>query len=164
VKTVWEDGAESPRAAEVTFHLAALAPAELRLTELRPGRFTGQWSGYEIEELLAPAPVAVAGKPYAHGLTAFTGSDVEFNLHGLYDTFTAMAGMDDSGANGAAEFFVLADGKELWRSGSLKKGDAPVAVSVSISGAQTLTLRTSRSEAGRAQSDWIEPKISRAAR
>ena len=164
VKTVWDDGAESPRAAEVTINLAALAPSELLLTDLQASRFTGLWNGYEIEELLTPAPLVVAGKHYAHGLTAFTGSDVEFDLHGLYDTFTATAGMDDSGANGTTEFFVLADGKELWHSETVKKGDAPMAVNVSISGAQKLTLRTSRVGTGRAQSDWIEPKVSRPAK
>jgi hypothetical protein len=165
VKTVWDDGVESPRAAEITFNLAALAPSEVLLTELQPGRFTGLWSGYEIEELLAPAPLVAAGKHYAHGLQAFTGSDVEFDLHGLYDAFAASAAVDDdSGANATTEFFVLADGKELWHSGAVKKGDVPVAVNVSISGARKLTLRTSRAGTGRAQSDWIEPKVSREAK
>jgi hypothetical protein len=107
----------------------------------------------------------VAGKHYAHGLQAFTGSDVEFDLHGLYDTFTASAAVDDdSGANATTEFFVLADGKELWHSGAVKKGDAPVAVNVPISGSRKLTLRTSRAGTGRAQSDWVEPKVSRQAK
>jgi len=165
VRTDWDDGAESSPAAEISFNLAALAPSEVLLTELQPGRFTGRWSGYEIEELLAPAPLMVAGKHYAHGLGAFTGSDVEFDLHGLYDTFTTTAGVDDDSAtNATTEFFVLADGKELWHSGAVKKGDEPVAVNVPISGVRKLTLRTSRTGTARAQSDWIEPKVSRTAK
>ncbi len=163
VKTVSDDGAESPRAAEIKFNLAALAPAELLLTQLHPDRFTGRWSGYEIEELLAPVPLSVGGQHHADGLSAFSGSEIEFDLHGLYDTFTAVVGMDDeSAANASAEFFVLADGKELWHSGTLSKKDAPIAVNVPLSGARKLTLRTSKGGTGRGQTDWIDPKISKA--
>jgi hypothetical protein len=165
VKTVWDDGVESPRAAEIKFDLGALSPAELLLTELHPERFTGRWSGYEIEELLAPVPLSVSGQHHAHGLSAFSGSEIEFDLHGLYDTFTATAGMDDeSAANATAEFYVLADGKELWHSAILSKQDAAVSLSVSVSGARKLTLRTTRAGTGRGQTDWIDPKVSRAAK
>jgi len=71
---------------------------------------------------------------------------------------------DDSATNATTEFFVLADGKELWHSGAVKKGDEPVAVNVPISGVRKLTLRTSRTGTARAQSDWIEPKVSRTAK
>jgi hypothetical protein len=165
VKTVWDDGVESPRAAEIRFDLAMLAPSELLLTQLTSDRFTGRWSGYEIEELLAPVPLSVAGQHRAQGLSAFSGSEIEFDLHGLYDTFTAVAGMDDeSGPDAAAEFYVLADGKELWHSGTLGKKDPPVAVNLPITGAHKLTLRTSKSGTGRGQTDWIDPKVTRTAR
>jgi hypothetical protein len=165
VKTVGDDGAESPRAAEVTFDLAAQAPSELLLTQLKPTRSTGQWNGYEIEELLAPAPLSVAGQHQAHGLAAFTGSEVEFDLHGMYETFTANAGIDDdSVTNGATEFSVLADGKELWHSATVKKNEPAVAVSVPIRGVRKLILKTSHAGQERAQADWIEPRVSRPAK
>lgn len=163
VKTVWDDGTESPRAAEINFNLAALAPPELLLTQLHPGQFTGRWNGYEIEELLAPVPLSIGGQHYAQGLSAFSGSDIEFDLHGLYDTFTAVAGMDgESGPDASAEFYVVADGKELWHSAALSKKDAPVTVNLPITGVQKLTLRTSHAGEGRGQTDWIDPKVSRA--
>jgi hypothetical protein len=164
VKAVW-DGGGSSRTAEVSFNLSTLAPSELLLTQLQPDRFTGRWNGYEIEELLAPVPLSVGGQRRAHGLAAFAGSEIEFDLHGLYDTFTALVGMDDiSDENAAAEYFVLADGKEIWHSGTLNKKDPPGAVNVSISGAQKLTLRTRnlRGRGSRGQTDWIDPKVSRA--
>ena len=162
VKTVWDDGSESPRAAEVTFNLAAQAPAELLLTQLQPTRSTGHWNGYEIDELLAPAPLSVAGQHQAHGLTAFAGSEIEFDLHGMYDTFAAGAGVDDdSVTNVATEFSILVDGKELWHSVSVKKNDPVLAVSVSVKGVQKLILRTTHVGTARAQADWIDPKVSR---
>jgi hypothetical protein len=166
VKTVWDGGAESARAAEITFNLSALAPSELMLTQLQPARFTGRWSGYEIEELLAPVPLSVAGQHQAHGLKAFAGSEIEFDLHGLYDTFTANVGVDDdSDDNAAAEFTILADGQEVWH-GTLNKKDAPLSINIPLNGAHKLVLRTKnlRGRGTRGETDWLEPKVIRLAK
>ncbi|HLX72050.1 MAG TPA: NPCBM/NEW2 domain-containing protein, partial [Verrucomicrobiae bacterium] len=167
IKTVGEGGAESTRTARIEFNLSALIPRELSLAELQPVQSTGRWNGYEIGEMLTPAPLVAGGQHYAAGLAAFAGSEMEFDLHGLYETFTAKAAVDDNSRGGAAaEFSVLADGKELWHSETLKKGEAAVAVSVPINGAKKLILRTQNPGAteGRAQADWLEPKILKAAK
>jgi hypothetical protein len=165
VTTVSDSAVESPRSAETTFDLATLAPRQLLLTQLQPEQSTGRWEGYEIEELLADAPLSVVGQRYEHGLKSFAGSETEFNLHGLYDTFTAQVGIDDgSRADADGVFVVVADGKEVWRSERLKKGDKPVAVNVAINRVQRLTLKTLHPGEGerRGQTDWIRPEISRA--
>lgn len=164
VKTVGDAGAESSRTGQIDFDLSALAPHELLLTQLQPERSTGRWNGFEIEELLSPVPLSVAGQHQAHGLTGFLGSEVEFDLHGLYGTFSANVGIDDdSRGDSAAEFGVVADGKEVWHSPVLKKGDQMVAVTVPVSGVKKLLLRSQKSgtDGGRAQTDWIEPKVSK---
>jgi hypothetical protein len=166
VKTVGEGGGES-RTARIDFNLSTLTPRELLLTELQPEQSTGRWNGYEIDEMIAPAPLAVNGEHHTHGLTAFVGSEVEFDLHGLYETFTASAGIDDaSRGEAAAEFTVLADGKEVWHSGTLKKNDAAVEVKLSVAGVKKLTLLTQKPDttAARGQADWLEPKVSKAAK
>lgn len=167
VKTVGEGGTESSRTAQVNFDLSALAPQELLLTQVQPERSTGNWNGYEIDELLAPGPLSVAGQHHEHGLAAFVGSESEFNLYGLYETFSASVGIDDnSRGEGTAEFKLLADGKEVWHSAILKKGDQPAAVTVPVSGVKKLTLQTLNPDAnaGRGQADWLEPKVFRAAK
>jgi hypothetical protein len=167
VKTVGEAGAESSRAAQINFDLSALIPRELLLTELQPEQSTGSWNGYEVDEMLAPAPLTVNGQHYTHGLAAFVGSEMEFDLHGLYETFTGNVGMDD-GSRGetAAEFSVIADGKELWHSETLRKGDSAVPVNVPIHGVRKLTLQTKNPDAkgARGQADWLEPKVSKVAK
>lgn len=164
VKTIAEGGGESTRGAQIEFNLSALIPREVLLTQLEPEQSTGRWDGYEVDEMLAPSPLTVNGQHYAHGLTAFIGSEAEFDLHGLYDTFTASVGVDDnSRGEPTAEFSVIADGKELWRSEPLKKGDPAVAVNVPIQGLRKLTLRTKNPGANgrRGQADWLEPKVSK---
>jgi alpha-galactosidase len=87
-------------------------------------------------------------------------------LQGLYDTFAALVGMDANGAtNSAAEFVVVGDGKELWRSGTLAKTDNPKPVEVGITGVQKLVLRVTGSgeRRTRALADWAEPKVARRA-
>ncbi len=164
VKTVAEDGRESLRRGEVKFDLASLVPAELPLTQLEPLRSTGRWTGFEIEDLPTGAPLLLGGQRYEKGLGGFGNSEIEYDLQGLYDTFAAVVGMDTNGAtNSAAEFVVVGDGKELWRSGALAKTDSPKPVEVGITGVRKLVLRVTGSgeRRTRAQADWAEPKVMR---
>ncbi|MGH7952624.1 MAG: NPCBM/NEW2 domain-containing protein [Limisphaerales bacterium] len=164
VKTVAADGRESPREAELKFSLAAMTPAELSLTQLEPLRSTGRWRGFEMDEMLSGAPLSLGGKHDERGLSAFANSEIEFDLKGLYDKFAAQVGLDDSsGDNATAEFVVSGDGKELWRSGELKKSDAPKSIDVNIAGVHKLTLRTTSAggRRNRAQVDWAEPTVSK---
>jgi len=134
------------------------------LTELTPTRSTGQWDGYEIDGLLTRAPLSVAGTHCDQGLSAFVNSEVEFDLKGLYSTFTVGVGVDDhSDENATAEFLIYGDGRELWRSGTLNKSSQLKSVELSIAGVRKLTLKTIRSEPNsiRTQTDWFEPKVSK---
>jgi hypothetical protein len=168
VKTIAEDGRESPRPTEVKFSLRSMVPSQMLLTQLEPVRSTGRWRGIELEEMLTGAPLAVGDQHFEHGLSSFANSEVEYNLAGLYERFTVQVGVDNSsgGTNATAEFFILGDGRELWRSGGMTKSNAPIAADVSISGVHRLLLRTEGNAGGqrgrnRAQADWGEPKISR---
>jgi hypothetical protein len=164
VKTVAEDGRESPREATLKFSSAALAPAELSLTQLEPLRSTGRWRGFEADERLSGAPLSLGGKHYEQGLSAFANSEIEFDLKGLYDQFSTEVGLDDaSGDNATAEFVVLGDGKEVWRSGELKKSDSSQPVKINIAGIHKLTLRTTSAggRRNRAQVDWAVPSVSK---
>ncbi len=164
VKTVADDGRVSPREATLKFSPAELAPAELSLTQLEPLRSTGRWRGFEADERLAGAPLSLGGKHYEQGLSAFANSEIEFDLKGLYDQFTTEVGLDDaSGDSATAEFVVLGDGKELWRSGELKKSDSSQPVEIKIAGIHKLTLRTTSAggRRNRAQVDWAVPSVSK---
>ncbi len=164
VKTVADGGQESPRAGRLNFTLASLLPAELSLTRLEPLRSNGRWRGFEADEMLSGAPLSLGGKHYEHGLSSFANSEVEYDLNGLCDSFSALTGLDArAGEDSSVEFTVLGDGKELWHSGVLKKSDEPKPVQISITGVHRLLLRTTGpgDGRGRAQADWVEPKVLR---
>ena len=167
IKTVAEGGRESVNNAKLEFSPAALTPAELPLTQLEPVRFTGDWRGFEIGDQLPHAPLSLGGVRHESGLAAFAGSEIEFDLKGLYQKFTALAGMDDTSDDHAViDFVVLGDGRELWRSGPLKKTGAPKAIELNLTGVHLLTLRTigNGDDENRSQADWAEPQVSKVGR
>jgi hypothetical protein len=164
VRTVAEDGHESPRRVQVKFTVASLVPAELLLSQLEPLHAAGRSRGFEADEMPSAAPLSLGGKSFEQGFSVFGNSELEFDLKGLYDRFTVLAGLDSSaGENATAEFIILGDGKELWRTDAAKKSDPPKTADVSISGVHRLTLRTAGGEGDRKriQCDWAEAKVSR---
>jgi hypothetical protein len=94
-----------------------------------------------------------------------TTSEIEIEVKGIYDNFSALVGLDDEFNNndGSVEFILIGDGRELWRSRALKKADGAVPVNVNIKGVRRLLLRVRRSEgqSGRAHADWVDAKLVR---
>lgn len=162
VRTIWEDGGESPKAGEVKFQLAALLPEKLPLTQLEPTRFKGRWDGFESENQLPGGTVSIGGRRFADALSAFGESEAEFNLKGLYDQFAAVVGVDEKSApDCAVEFSLVGDGQELWRSGAMSSRSGAQSVNVRVAGVQRLVLRSQRSGAarGRIRVVWAEAVI-----
>jgi alpha-galactosidase len=139
----------------------------MSLTQIEPVRSSGRWRGFEADEVLSGTQFQLGGKYYESGLKSFAGSEIEFELHGLYENFSALTGLSaTSGTNAAGEFLVLGDGQKLWRSGTLRPLDEPKSVEIKISGVSKLILRTT-GEGGRrnrAEAAWAEPKVSKQAR
>jgi hypothetical protein len=167
VKTVWDDGKTSEKAAEVKFSLKSLLPRELALTLLEPTRAGAR--AFEANRTTTGRPFSVAGKHYEAGIGSRSNGEVEFDIKGMYESFQGLVGVDDSNNNDRAtlDFVVLGDGKELWRSGQLKKSDAAKAFKVDVKGVRRLVLRISSGEGqgpggGRgAAANWLETKLTR---
>ena len=125
----------------------------------------------ELEDSFVGNPVIIGGKQYGHGLAAVVNSEIEYELKGLYDTFSAQVGVDDAANDSRAVVFsVVGDGKELWHSEPMRKADGLKTASVSVAGVQRLVLRVAASgggagsgggRRGRDQADWAEMKVTR---
>jgi len=164
VKSVWEDGRENASGTKtVEFSMASLVPPELSLTEVEPAKSNALWRGFEIDEKLSGAAFDIAGKRFGVGLGAFGNSEIEFDLKGLYQKFTTRVGVDASSSEDRGlEFIVLGDGRELWRSGPVKKADEPKSADVEIKDVKRLILRVvGQAEGRREQGDWISPRVMR---
>jgi hypothetical protein len=165
VKTVWENGKTSSKAAALKFTVAALLPPALPLTELEPLRITGQ-RGAGFTRATALQPLRLGGAPYETGIGLRADAEVEYSVMGLFQTFSALAGVDEGapGEGGNVELFVLGDGKELWRSGPMKESDAPQPLRIDMTRVQRLLLRVTGSGGeARELAAWADAKLGREA-
>ncbi|WP_310584524.1 NPCBM/NEW2 domain-containing protein [Deinococcus sp.] len=89
-------------------------------------------------------PLTIGGQVYAKGLGVHAGSEVQYTLGGYCTTFTAQVGIDDEVGNLGSVNFQLWNGAiklyDSYDSGVLRGSDSARAVSVNISGVQTLRL------------------------
>ncbi len=170
VKTVWDDGtvsvkpapaAGAPAAPGLTFSVAAMLPGEFRLTEIGPivePRFNFS------------QPFTFAGKKYTDNIAGWLNTSSDYDLKGLFTHFTAIIGIDDAtegeNADKEVEFIIKGDGKELWKSGPMKKADSPKNVEVDISGIKVLTLTVTGPQMrgygrGGIRAGWADPVVRR---
>jgi hypothetical protein len=158
VKTVWEDGALSEKAAETKFSIGPMLPREVLLHLLEPVRLGGG-RGLELNR-----PFLVAGKRFDFGIGSRANTEIEFDLKGLFAGLSGLVGIDDANNNerANAEFIVLGDAKELWRSSSLTKSDGAKPFTVNVTGVHRLVLKVVGGESsGRISVDWLEAKLRR---
>jgi uncharacterized repeat protein (TIGR01451 family) len=86
--------------------------------------------------------LSIRGQTYQKGLGVHAVSQVIFALGGAYTTFLAHVGIDDEVAGSVASvtFQVWVDGIKQFDSGPLHSTDAPVPVTVDVTGASQLLL------------------------
>jgi len=156
VETVWEDGTASPRKAELTFSIESMVPKQMPLSKLKPLSTSGRW------RRAVKGPVSIADHSYQDGIILRPGSDVTYEIKGLYKSFSALVGIgNESNRDNGLEFVVLGDDKELWRSGSLKKADVAKTVNVDLTGVQRLVLRVdgTAGRRSRIQAAWVDATL-----
>lgn len=102
--------------------------------------------------------ISLAGQPQPYGIGIQANSRLEILARQQFTRFTAAAGVDDSSAdaNGEVVFRVYGDRRLLFESAPLKRGVAPVAVDVEVSGVDVLELTTEsgKSEEGSLVTAW----------
>jgi alpha-galactosidase len=164
VKTVWQDGRASEKSAKLKFDMKALLPKEIQISELDPVRSTPGWRQLEVNRTIQGKGISLGAQTFEKGIGIPRNSEVEYELKGTYDKFSAIVGVDDgSSEQTTVEFVVIGDGKELWRSGVLKKSDRPKQVSVDIKGVRRLLLRINAGPTGGGgdQAEWADAKITK---
>jgi hypothetical protein len=171
VRTVWEDGTINERPATanpnpnqrppgVSFTISKILPAEYKLTDIGP---------VIPPQFNFARPLTFAGKKYDNTITGWMNSTTDYDVKGLYTRFIAVIGVDDAtgeeSANTTVEFILSGDGKELWRSGPMKKADATKTVDVNIAGIKILSLKVAgpqpRGWRGGVLAGWADATVRR---
>lgn len=112
--------------------------------DAKPFRYV--WLSRLDRHFLQPAGAAVAGPfrmggaTYAEGL-GFKGDADLFLIRADARRFAGLCGVED-GSSGTLAFSILADGKPIWTSGSMRAGDRPKSFDVSLVGHPLFQLRT----------------------
>ena len=111
-------------------------------------------------------PMKIGQQEFKHGLGTHANSDLLVTIPPGSKTFKAMVGIDNNydtqGIRGSVQFSVEIGGKEVFRTATLKGGNAPVPVSVELpKDTREIVLKVDTTADGPAhdQADWADAQI-----
>jgi hypothetical protein len=107
-------------------------------------------------------PISIAGVAYAKGLGTNSVSHVELYLAGKCTRMTADVGVDDeTGGGGTVTFSVIADGKALITTQTIRGKQAAVPIDVDVTGAEVVDLMVGDADDGNGNDhgDWGAPTL-----
>ncbi len=142
---------------------AAESSSEWRLEDGDLSLVKSGWGQPKRDLSVGGQPLAIGGKSFAHGLGVHAASDCTLRLDGKAREFRASVGLNDKGGNeaGKVEFRVVADGKTLWSSGEMTRGDAAKEIKVSLIGVRKLRLEVDPlGDISSDHADWADAVIS----
>ncbi len=86
-------------------------------------------------------PLMIRGRSFSRGLGVHAYTSLSYDLSQPYEAFTATVGVDDSAPDFASVVFrVKLDGRVVYESPVMRRGDGPLRVKVKLAGARVLEL------------------------
>lgn len=146
----------------LSYGASASETESVRLSSLDLTMMTTGWGQAQVDRSIEGNRLTIAGRQYAHSVGTHATSRFAITLNGA-TRFTAQVGLDDEVGNdpGSVEFVILVDGKERWRSGVMKRGDAAQAVDIALTDATEMTLIATDGGDGTSydHADWAEAQF-----
>ena len=144
--------------------LAQPANLETRLSDLDLSGIRQGYGGPMADQSTGGAALRVAGRSFGHGVGTHAASRWSLPLDGKAVEFRAWVGVQEYPDNpgvGSVEFVISGDGRELYRSGIMRGGDAAKPVKVDLTGVKELLLEVTDGGDGIASDhgDWLEAVI-----
>ncbi len=122
------------------------SPAQTWLSSLKPEKsvhtpvFDSEFPA-RFDATVDGGDMQIHGQPFERGIGVHSKSELVFKLDGAPRRFFSMIGIDaETNGRGGVTARVLADGKEVWKSGEITAKDAVKIVSVDLGPTKTLTL------------------------
>ncbi len=109
----------------------------LDLTRMRQG-----WGQPQVDKAVTGKPLSIGGQAFAHGVGTHAKSTLWVHLGGAVDRFQANVGVDDGTTSDRASlaFQVAGDGRKLWESGVMRRGQPAKPLDVDVRGITNLVL------------------------
>lgn len=167
----------SPRAVRaITFrggrltYVSDLKPARVRQSSLLEGEPT-VWRLQRDRNVLG-GPLRLNGRTYRKGLGMHTRCEVRYALDGSYHRLLGLIGVDEGtidperpgGSSGNVIFRVRVDGKTVFDSGPVRRGEKPRLLNVPVRGAKELVIEadfgTNADDRGD-HADWADLRLIR---
>ncbi len=123
---------------------------------------TQGWGQAQADKAVTGKPLSIGGTTFERGLGTHTDSLVRIQLKGGAEKFMASVGVDDAATSDQATivFRVVADGKTLWKSPGMKRGQAARPVEVAVQGVKMLLLiADSGGDISFGHADWADAKL-----
>ena len=122
------------------------------------------WGEPQKNQSVDGKPLTIGGKQFERGFGTHAESTLNINLGGGAQNFSASVGVDDDvngNSSASVEFIVVGDGKELWKSGVMRAGEAAKDCSVNLTGVKTLMLKVGDAGDGNIfdHADWADAKF-----
>lgn len=105
------------------------------------GYYVQDWGVPQINRSVTGAPLSIGGRAFERGIGSHAISRMLFDLGGKALKLQGLAGPDDTNLfTTNLEFKIIGDGRELWHSGVMKRGDAAKPFDVDLSGIDKVLL------------------------
>ncbi len=117
------------------------------------------WGEPQKDKSVDGNPLRIAGRSFDRGLGTHADSALYVKLAGGSTRFTALVGLDDeAGRFGTVQFRILADGEEIFKTGTMKAGQPAREVDVDVTGVDLLILLVSGGSDGinYDHADWAD--------
>ena len=153
----------SPLASPFVLANHAFAAESVWLSSLDLSKTQQDWGKPQADKSVDGGTLSIAGTKFEHGLGTHAASLLYVDLKGGSTRFNAMVGIDDEVTETpiGIRFSVIGDGRNLWKSGVLKKGQAAEKVDVDVTGVKTLALAVENEgdSINYDHADWADAKF-----
>ena len=146
----------------LTSRTLAAEPETVWISSLDLSPITQGWGQPQADKAVTGKPLSIGGKTFERGLGTHTDSLVRLQLKGGAERFMASVGVDDAATSDQATivFRVVGDGKTLWKSPGMKRGQAARPVEVDVKGVKMLLLLAdSGGDISFGHADWADAKL-----
>jgi len=138
--------------------------ADLNLKPIVQGYGQPQKNRHAAKKTEEAGPLKIRGRVFERGVGTVAESILMVSLDGAAKTFSAQVGLDDAkrgSQRSSVEFFVIGDGRMLWRSGVMRTGAEAKSCEVNLAGVRQLMLKVGDAEDGNNDdyADWAEAKF-----
>ena len=120
------------------------------------------WGNPKPNLAISGQALSIGGQKFPNGYGTHAPASILVETNGA-KKFSALVGVDDGAPEnvGSVEFFIESDGKILWQSGVMKRGDAAKTVDVDVSKVKWVKLRVSDAGNGAASdhADWANARF-----